>query len=90
MYTDGPANGYADMNAGLKDGSGLMVDIDEFCDLLLECHYKTRTVTRAESGARTGGGGKKRGSIGKASPSRAKSPPPAATPVFKKQRANIF
>ena len=66
------------VNTGLKDGSGLMVDFDEFCNLLLECHYKTRIATRPQGGTGGVGGGKKRATKPSA---RAKSPAAPAAPA---------
>lgn len=34
--------GRGDANTGAVDTSGIIVDVDEFQDLLLNCHYKTR------------------------------------------------
>eukprot|EP00729_Bicosta_minor_P001810 gene1810-8143_t len=81
---DRPSNGLSDINAGLKDGSGLMVDIDEFCNLLLECHYKTRTTTPAERPANKKG--KRRASASSSAPATNATTPavaPAAAPAVK-------
>jgi hypothetical protein len=43
LYKDANAEGAFEVVDASEDLSGLMVDVDEFADLLISCHYKTRT-----------------------------------------------
>lgn len=55
LYGSGTQLGPLDENEGTVDTTGTVIDIDEFQDMLLTCHYKTRTTASAGEGKNPAG-----------------------------------
>ena len=54
LYGTSPATGPIDENDGTVDTTGTIIDIDEFQDMILNCHYKTRNTAQLSTFRQTG------------------------------------